>query len=117
MGELVRFFFDQHLPNSVVAGLRRRGVDVLTPHEAGRCGLPDPEQLRFATAEGRTLGTHDVDYLNHAADFQQRGEEFAGVAFADADKFQNHPGRLLRELLTLHGVYTADDMRNHVEYL
>jgi hypothetical protein len=113
----VRFYFDQHMRKAVAAALRRRGVDVSTAHEAGRCGLSDEDQLRFATAEGRVVVTHDTDYLTLAADLAARGETFAGVAFCDAQKFAPNPGRLVRELLTLHGVYTADDMLNHVEYL
>ena len=44
-------------------GLRRRGIDVLTAQDAGRCGTPDPDQLTFAAAEGRVLVTFDTDFL------------------------------------------------------
>jgi len=58
----IRFYFDEHLPNAVATGLRANGVDVLTVIEAGRIGLPDAEQLRFATKDDRVMVTHDVDY-------------------------------------------------------
>jgi hypothetical protein len=117
VAEPIRFFFDQHIANAVANGLRRHGIDVLTAHEAGRCGLPDDEQLRFATAEGRVLVTYDADYLVLAADFLSRSETFAGVAFAQPDKYAHHIGRLIQALLLLHGVMTADEMMNHVEFL
>ena len=37
-----------------------RGVDVLTVHEAGLNGHPDDEQLAYATAQGRTLFSHNI---------------------------------------------------------
>ncbi len=48
---------DQHFPGPVSRALARRGVDVLTAQEADRCGLPDTDQLTFATANGRVLVT------------------------------------------------------------
>ena len=67
MADPVRFYFDQHLPGIAVAALRRRGVDVLTAHEAGTCGNPDDEQLRFATANGRAMVTFDADFQKISA--------------------------------------------------
>ena len=55
MAEEVRFFFDQHLPYAVADGLRRRGVDVLTVQEAGRCGLLDSQQLELRKSGDTTL--------------------------------------------------------------
>lgn len=117
MSDEVRYFTDEHISNAVIAGLRRRGIDVLTVTEAGRRTFPDDEQLRYATSLGRTIVTHDEDYLQLAADFEQRGETYAGVAFADYDKFFQNVGGLIQSLLIVHGVYTATDMLNHVEYL
>jgi len=113
----VSFFFDQHMPSAAADGLRRHGADVLTAHEAGRCGLPDEKQIRFATAADRVVVTHDEDYLVWAADFLGRGEAFAGIVYCDLDKYLKRPGRLTRDLVTLYGVFTTDDMRDHVEYL
>jgi hypothetical protein len=63
MVEPIRFFFDQHIPFAVANRLRQRGVDVLTAQEARRCGLPDTDQLRFATVQRRVMVTFDRDYL------------------------------------------------------
>jgi hypothetical protein len=107
----VRYYFDQHMDPAVAAGLRRRGIDVLTAQEAGRCGFNDPDQLAFAAANGRVMVTFDVDYLAlHSA-----GTPHAGIAWADADKYGI--GGLVGMLTLLHGVYATDDMLNRVEYL
>ena len=117
MDNTIRFYFDEHLPNAVVAGLRANGVDVLTITEAGRISLPDDEQLRFATKDNRVMVTHDVDFLVLASQFLGSGEAFSGVAFCPGQKYQSNVGGLIRALLTLHGVMTSPEMLNHVEYL
>ncbi len=111
MAELLRFYMDQHIPAAVSDGLRRRGVDVLTAQDADQCGLPDTEQLRFATADERVMVTFDSDYLAlHAA-----GVAHAGIAWCQARKYA--VGQLLHALFLVHSVLNRDDMRNHVEYL
>jgi len=61
VAESIRFFFDQHMWASVAKGLRRHGIDVLTAQDAGRCGIPDPDQLAFATVQERVMVTFDTD--------------------------------------------------------
>jgi hypothetical protein len=117
VADAVRYFFDEHVSHSVTNGMRRHGADVLTVQEAGRRRLPDEEQIRFATSGGRVVVTIDIDYVTWAADFLARGEEFAGIVYCAPRRYLYHPSRLLQDLLILHGVYTADDMLNRVEYL
>jgi len=111
VAELIRFYFDQHMQGAVVHGLRQHGLDVLTPQDSGRCGLPDPDQLAFATVEGRVMVTFDTDYLA----LHQAGTPHEGIAWCPASK--HSIGELIRLLLLLHGVMDRDAMRNHVEYL
>jgi len=111
VAEVVRYYADQHVPRPVVEGLRRRGIDVLTAQEAGRCALPDPDQLAFAAAENRVLVTFDPDFLA----LHQAGTTHAGIAWCPATKYSI--GELIQMLVLLHGVLSADDMRNHVEHL
>lgn len=81
MPEPIRYYFDQHYPHPVADGLRRRGIDVLTAQDAGRCGLPDTDQLAFAAAEERVMATFDPDYLA----LHQSGIAHAGIAWCRAD--------------------------------
>jgi predicted nuclease of predicted toxin-antitoxin system len=80
VADAIRFFFDQHIPSAIAQGLRLNAVDVLTAHEAGRCALPDHDQLAFATAEQRVVMTFDSDYLVLHA----HGVHHAGVAWCPA---------------------------------
>jgi hypothetical protein len=102
---------DQHFPGPASQGLRRHGIDVLTAQEAGRCGLPDADQLAFATTEDRVMVTFDTDY----SALHQSGVAHAGIAWCPEQKYS--VGQLIQALLLLHGVLDRDAMRNHVEYL
>src|SRR5258708_5294455 len=95
----------------IAQGLRQRGIDVLTAQGAGRCGLPDSDQLAFATAEERVIVTFDTDYLA----LHRGGASHAGIAWCPATK--NTISQLIQGLILVHGVLDRDAMRNHVEYL
>lgn len=106
----VRYYVDEHIARAVVAGLRRRGVDVAMPGEVDRRGASDAEQLTFATAEGRVIVTRDHDFLRlHAA-----GMTHTGIVFVTADATV---GEIIRGLTLLYQVLEAEEMRNHVEFL
>jgi hypothetical protein len=111
VAEPIRYFMDQHYPAAVTQGLRRIGIDVLTAQEAGRCGLPDPDQLAFAMTEARVLVTFGSDYLA----LHQAGATHAGIAWCPQQKYGI--GMLVQLLELLHGVADRDAMRNRVEYL
>ena len=97
--------------SGLLSGLRRAGDDVLTAQDAGRCGLADPDQLAFATAEERVMVTFDTDYLA----LHYAGARHAGIAWCEERKYK--VGELLSALLLVYGAGDRDFMRNHVEYL
>jgi hypothetical protein len=111
VADAIRFYLDQHQSNGLTAGLRARGIDVLTALEAGRCGFSDPDQLAFATAAGRVVVTFDPDFLA----LHGSGVLHAGIAWCPASKYA--VGQLLDALVLVHGAMTPDEMRDHVEYL
>jgi len=80
MADLIRFYFDQHYPAAVTAGLRRRGIDVVTAQEASQCGADDADQLAFAAAQGRVLATFDPDFLT----LHRTGVSHAGIVWCPA---------------------------------
>ena len=102
---------DQHFPGPVTEGIRRRGIDVLSAQEADRCGLPDNDQLAFATSEERIMVTFDSDYLV----LHQAGTAHAGIAWCPQDKYGF--GMLVQMLELLHAVADRDSMRDRVEDL
>jgi hypothetical protein len=111
MADAIRFYLDQHQSHALADGLREHGIDVLMAVEAGRCGYSDPDQLDFATAEGRVVVTFDVDYLAiHAT-----GVSHAGIAWCPSRKYGI--GQLIDALVLVHGAMTPDELLNNVEYL
>ncbi|MEX1019224.1 MAG: DUF5615 family PIN-like protein [Litorilinea sp.] len=110
MPERVKFYLDEHVHPAVAAGLRRRGVDVLTTQEAGMRSASDIEHLAFATREGRVFVTQDDDFLRlHAG-----GEPHVGIAYCPQ---RTDVGHVVRGLLLIYQILLADDMNNHIEYL
>jgi len=102
---------DQNFLGPVSRALARHGIDVLTAQEADRCGLPDLEQLAFATGEGRVMVTFDPDFVA----LHQSGVEHGGIAWCPERKYSI--GELIQAMLLLHGVMDSEAMRNHLEVL
>ena len=101
---------DEHIPKAVTAGLRRRGVDVLTAQEAGLHPAEDGQHLALAVSEGRVIFTQDADFLRlHAT-----GHAHRGIVYVP----QHTPiGNMLRGLMLIYDVLNPDDMIGHVEFL
>lgn len=78
----LKLYLDENVHRAIAAGLRLRGIDVLTVQEDGRRRLPDPQVLDRATELGRPLFTQDDDLLAEARHRQQAGTAFAGVLYA-----------------------------------
>ena len=56
---MVSLYMDHHVPSAITAGLRKRGVDVLTAEEDGSARLDDDPLLDRATSLGRVLFSQD----------------------------------------------------------
>jgi hypothetical protein len=111
---LVRFFTDEDLHGQVAVQLRAAGFDAISTPEAGRLGQSDPDQLGWATAEGRALVTFNVaDFARLHHECMIQGREHCGVIVSR----QRPLGDLIRRLLRLGQALSADDMKNRLEYL
>ena len=110
MNNPIRFYLDEHIQFAIALELRKRGVDVLTVHEAVKAAATDSDQLTFAHAQHRVFVTYDDDFLTlHHAGIRHSGiVYFAGGA---------EIGYAVRFLLLMRQVMSATDMMNHVEYL
>lgn len=111
MTDRIRFHLDENVDPAIAEGLRRRGVDVTTTQQVGLMRASDEKQLEFALAEGRTIVTHDEDFLT----FAKEGVAHAGIAYC-------HPqlrsiGQIIAALMLLRDCMTPEDMTNHVEFL
>ena len=97
MSERVKFYLDEHVHPAVAAGLRRRGIDVLTTQEAGMRSASDRDHLALAARSGRVIFTQDDDFLRlHAS-----GETHAGIVYV---RQQTPIGHVVRGLLLILGL-------------
>lgn len=113
----VRLYFDEDAgENAVVLGLRARGIDVLTTREANQIGASDPNQLEFATRQGRSIYTFNVgDFARLHLDYLSRGNEHAGIIVIPDQRYS--VGEKIRRLAGFISRVTPTDMINRMEYL
>lgn len=77
-----RLYADEHFPRGAVLILRSLGHDVLTVQEAGGRGAADPVVLADATADGRSVLTHN--HL-HFKRLHARGQPHGGIVSCTRD--------------------------------
>ncbi len=111
MADRIRFHLDENVDPDIGYGLRRYGEDVTTTVESGLRTKSDLIQLDFVRAERRTLVTHDVDFLRLAS----QSRNHPGIVYCD--KLSLSIGEIIRGLILIYEVLTAEDMAGQVEYL
>jgi hypothetical protein len=110
MSEVVRYYLDEHVAHAVANGLAQRGVDAITASAANMLQVPDIEHLVFAASQNRTIFSQDADFLRlHAA-----GHQHAGIVYAHQ---QTPIGDIVSGLMMIFDVMSAEEMRNHIEFL
>jgi hypothetical protein len=107
----LRFYLDENVPVAVAVQLAQRGVDVVTVRELNALGQSDRWHLRNATAGGRVLCTHDVDFIRLA----MSGVEHNGIAIASGRRFG--VGEWVKALYQLAVTLQAEDFVNRIAYL
>lgn len=74
-------YADEHVNRRITAGLRRKGVDVVTAQERGQRATDDEILLATATAEGRLMLTNDRDFLVLHSEWMASGRTHSGIVF------------------------------------
>ena len=72
---------DVHVNAAITAGVRRRGIDVLTAQEDGSRRFADERLLERATALQRVLFSQDDDFLTIARNQQLSAVVFSGLIY------------------------------------
>jgi hypothetical protein len=94
----IRLFTDEHISDTLARALKRRGYDVESCEEAGRAnrGIPDEEQLTYATQHGRAILTFNRnDFLRLDAQWKRVGQQHGGIIISVAVR---DVGELLRRV-------------------
>ncbi|MEA1964402.1 MAG: DUF5615 family PIN-like protein [Candidatus Aerophobetes bacterium] len=102
---------DEHIPNPVVEGLRRRGLNVVTVQEIGLSSKEDKTIMDRAREEGRIIYTRDADFLR----LHQIGHKHVGI-------FYHHPlaysiGEAIRKITMACEVLSPEEMKDNIKFL
>lgn len=108
-------YMDVHVPAVVTAGLRRRGIDVLTSQEDDTRRDLDPVLLERACRLNRILVTQDEGFLSLAAFWQSTGRSFPGIIYAP--QTGTSIGRFIEDLELLVCCAAASELENLVTHL
>ncbi|MCQ3980799.1 MAG: hypothetical protein DPW09_45955 [Anaerolineae bacterium] len=111
----VAFYMDEHVHRAITAGLRLRGVDVVTAQEDGHRHVLDAVLLDRATELGRVMFSQDEDLLVEAQRRQAEGLPFTGVIYAH--QMRVTIGHCIRDLELIAQAADPEDLANRVEYL
>lgn len=71
--------------------------------EVGLAEADDIEHLEYATAEGRTLISHDLDFLTLHAEWSHQGLRHAGIVLFHR-QFPGNVGKLVNELFNWYSL-------------
>ena len=107
----VHFYLDENVQIVVADQLRRHSIEVVTVRELGLLGDDDATHLQRATQMGRVLCTYDTDYYELAIS----GVQHAGIVIGQGDIHKI--GDWVKGLGLVHAVYSAEEMRNRIEFL
>ena len=111
----IRLYVDEDFQRQgLVRAIRARGYDIVTTLEVARTGMPDTDQLVYATENDRTLITFNAqDFGPLHRDYLINGKSHSGIFVSN----QLETGVLVRRLLRLLQTRSAEDMVNWLEFL
>jgi hypothetical protein len=112
---MLRLSMDVHVKAAITAGLRRRGIDVVTAQEDEGASLEDVALVDHATALQRVLFSQDDDLLAIARDRQATGVFFAGLIYGH--QLAATVGKYVLDLEVVCQVLDPEEMGNRIEYL
>src|SRR3989304_643708 len=111
---MIKLYLDEDVPEAVATALRLRGYDVVTVRDAGRKGLSDIEQLKYASSENRVIFTFNVaDFYEMHTKLAKGGFNHAGIILSK----QLPIGIIVKALLKLLSDLKHETVRNSVVWL
>ncbi len=108
----MKIYADENIERSIIDGLRRRKVEVVSAMELGYLGKPDEFHIKKSSEIKAVILTHDIDFLRI---INSQGIKHTGIIFS-------HPknvsiGQCIRGIELIANILTDKDMENHMEFL
>ena len=110
----IKLYLDEDVDPLLSEVLRDRGADCLSTKDAGNLGRTDPEQLSFATEQGRVILTFNVkDFVQIAREYTTSNQHHSGIIVSNHLPFRE----LLRRTLVLLKYHTQEDLADQLLWL
>lgn len=108
----MKIYADENIERSIIEGLRRRKIEVVSAGELGYLGKPDEFHIKKASEMKAVILTHDIDFLRKASSPEVNHN---GIIFA-------HPknvsiGQCIKGVELTSNILTEKEMENHIEFL
>lgn len=108
----MKIYADENIERSIIEGLRRRKVEVVSARELGYLSKPDEFHIKKASEIKAVILTHDIDFLRIVSG---QGIKHAGIIFS-------HPknvsiGQCIKGVELISNILTEEEMENHIEFL
>jgi len=111
----MKLYMDHNVPRAITAGLRIKGIDVISSYEDATDRLDDIALLERAGKLQQVLFTQDTDLLMEAVSRQRNGISFYGVVYAH--QLNVSVGSCIHDLEILAKAGSPEDFMNTVIYL
>ena len=113
----IRLYLDEDAgQRSVVEALRNLKIDVITTWEAKNIQLPDPDQLVWATQQGRVIYTFNVgDFCRLHKSYMMRSMSHTGIIVAPKQRYS--VGEQVKAIANLIATRSAEDIKNQLIFL
>jgi hypothetical protein len=104
------------IDKAFVRALRNADLDVITVADAGRLGLPDEDQLIWATQHDRVIYSFNMgDFCRLHRNFMLKAKNHSGIVLVPQQQYSI--GQQLRGLLKLAANQSAEEMINQLVFL
>jgi predicted nuclease of predicted toxin-antitoxin system len=110
----LRLYADECVDGRVLAGLRRRGIDIVSAQDEGLLSTPDQQHMQRASELGRVVVTADQDFLAIVSDLRRRGGPFPGLFYI---QHGTPVGETVRNIADAAEILDPPDMENWVEWI
>jgi len=106
----MKIYADENIERSIVEGLRRRNINIVSARELGHLGKSDEFHIKKASEINAVILTHDIDFLKIAKNVVHNG-----IVFSHSKNVS--VGECIREVELIVNILKDKDMENHIEFL
>lgn len=110
----LRVYADECVDARIVAGVRRRGVDMVTAADEGMLGRADQDHLTRAIDLGRIVLSADHDFLRLAQERVEAADPFPGLIFILP---ATRVGDAVRAIALMAETLSPDNLKGWIEWV